>query len=260
MHPVLQFVLFGLSACHVDASAPPSVPSAVDPGHAAVSARIQALRAAPEWLAFEAVWRRLDAVEPRKGNDADGFLGAYGGVASEDPSLPQEVKAAADGLPALVKDGRLTAFEARALAQLLQERSTLLVMGPIDRMTRMIPSPTVQLRSRTLPELEARIDVLNELAANGTLDPAQRDAARARVLEEVRLLVVLEAGDPASVGFGALVPQRDPSISEEARALAEFDATASTPPTPGNEAVHLAAVEARDGLPALLDLVGGLEP
>jgi len=158
-----------------------------------------------EWQNFKAFWKKLDAIEPKKGN-IEGYKiksrdeGKYPGAISSEQreKLLKELKVLTDSL-AQVGGKIIGQAEVNWLITCQSSSTFPMEEGWLEgicysrirymesaSITRMIPPPTLILKEISLRDLEARIDALLLLQKNGKVTQEEYKQALGNIQEEIR--------------------------------------------------------------------------
>jgi hypothetical protein len=155
------------------------------------SKRIKELNKTSEWKEFKAFWKDLDNIKPGKNVKADGW-GAYVYREGEDynqyykivEGLRKKNEELKNKLDNLVKMKLLDTLEPTFLFQLCDSRIQYIYYGNTSMMTRMMPSPGVEEKERSIVMLEFKIDTLLNLEKKGKIDVAELKLAMENILDE----------------------------------------------------------------------------
>jgi hypothetical protein len=153
--------------------------------------RIKELNKTNEWKEFKTFWKDLDNIEPGNNAKVDGYISyAY----REDEDYNQKYKIVEglrkknedlkNKLDNLVKMKLLDVLEPTFLFQLCDSRIRYIYYGNTSMMTRMMPSPGVEEKERSIAMLEFKIDTLLNLEKKGKIDSSELKLAMENTLQE----------------------------------------------------------------------------
>ena len=167
--------------------------------HTKDSPRIKALNNTPEWKEFKSYWKDLDNIQPGENSSPDAFYQTYGYREGDDyqkkyemaEALRQQNEQLKTQLNRLVKPGLLDSLEPTFLFELCNQRIQYIYYGNTSMMTRMMPSPGILEKERSVAMLEYKIDTLLNLEKKGSIDSLELKQALDNIITEVKTAGIL---------------------------------------------------------------------
>jgi hypothetical protein len=163
------------------------------------SSRIKALNNTPEWKEFKLFWKDLDNIQPGEMTSPDAIYHTYGYSENDDYQKKYELSEAlrkqneqlTTQLNRLIKPGLLDSMEPTFLFELCNQRIRYIYQGHTSMMTRMMPSPGIVEKERSITMLEFKIDTLLNLRKKGSIDSLELNLALNNIISEVKTAGIL---------------------------------------------------------------------
>ena len=231
--------------------------------------RTSVLWSNPQWQEFKRLWRKLDSIGPADGDYSSSslFYEKYEKVRIELDNSQAELMRISDEIG-------IDSLDIRLLHRLASDRLDILSYGTRMPFTRMMPPPVSDQTGFLIPQIEARIDTVAALRAQGLLSSAEMLAAFSNLRSLIDTYFLLETINYGTRYTGALwsiewpldadriLPYLDSTrtaILDNLRDLGAEDGEQYAGLLEEFENMEQSITQVRERLPALHDLLLDLE-
>ncbi len=175
------FVALGLLSCGTASGA--AQPAQAVRSEKEAQRPLKELFATEQWKQFGDFWKKLDALEPKRGKYEESIS------AEQQKSLRAEMEERITGLSGL--DGKLiSAGQIDLLRRICSERIDIYSFD-MTMLSRMMPPPSVGINKMLLVDIESRIDKLSELKKKGKVSEAEFGEALSNIQQDIEAVCAI---------------------------------------------------------------------